>query len=117
MQLRYGSEDPSVRTPNTPEAIARLVARGYLEPSVAQALEEAYRFLRTIEDRLHIADQRPLSALPSDPIQLNKLARRLGYRPSEGRSPADQLLGDYHAQTERVRALFEETFAQLGAKA
>ena len=48
-----------------------------------------------------------MSALPSDPVALGKLTRRLGYEESE------TFLTEYHRRTEEVRDIFEDVFTRL----
>ena len=100
LQLQYGHAHPTIREPNTLCAIEAIREAGILSTEDAQALMDAYRFLRTIEARLQIAEQRSQSLLPLDPRALNRLARGLGYT-------SDALLSMYRRHTATVRALHE----------
>jgi glutamate-ammonia-ligase adenylyltransferase len=111
LQLRHGRADPSLRTPSTLQALARLDGAGLLHPEHCGALTDSYRFLRRVENRLRIVADLSINTLPSSPAKLEKLARRMGYR--KGDRPAhQQLLADYEAHTSRVRGLFNQV---LGA--
>ncbi|MGH2700656.1 MAG: bifunctional [glutamine synthetase] adenylyltransferase/[glutamine synthetase]-adenylyl-L-tyrosine phosphorylase, partial [Actinomycetota bacterium] len=52
LQLVHGSNDPSVRSPATMEALLRLVEGGYVADDDAAGLSVAYRWLRNVEHRL-----------------------------------------------------------------
>ncbi|MDA1192155.1 MAG: glutamate-ammonia-ligase adenylyltransferase, partial [Candidatus Poribacteria bacterium] len=116
LQLHHGSENLSVRTANTTDAIRRLNGYGHLSNEDADFLLESYRFLRFVEDRLQIVENRPLNALPDDQDALDKLARRLGYDSTDDTRPSDRFLDDYHALTDRVRNLFSNGFRRLGVE-
>jgi glutamate-ammonia-ligase adenylyltransferase len=103
-QLRLGGYDARLRTPNTLEALARLQQAGALTPAEAGELSEDYQFLRTVEHRLQILYERQTQSLPTDPIERNLLARRLGYVDS---TAFDE---DYRRRTGRVHEHFERLF-------
>ena len=65
---------------------------------------EDYQFLRTVEHRLQILDERPVRCIPIDPGGLRKFGRRLGY--ADG--PAFRR--EYERRTARVHALFKRLF-------
>src|SRR5207245_11649907 len=52
----------------------------YVEPELAVSLAAAYRFLRDVEHKLQIVQERRTQSVPSDPDALLALARRLGFR-------------------------------------
>ncbi len=110
LQLRHGRSLPELRSPNTREALARLKAAGFIAAEEAAALEDAYRFLRRVENRLRIVADLSLSTLPSAPLKLERLAKRMGYRGRGDRSGREQFLEDFAAQTTRVRAIFNRIF-------
>lgn len=107
LQIRHGEHDLQLRTANTLDALHRLAAAGHLTSACERLLRDAYVFLRFVEDRLQIVDNRPLSALPSDPAALDKLTRRLGY------GDTDTFLAEYRARTGEVREAFDHVFADL----
>ncbi|PWB81627.1 MAG: bifunctional [glutamate--ammonia ligase]-adenylyl-L-tyrosine phosphorylase/[glutamate--ammonia-ligase] adenylyltransferase [Candidatus Methylomirabilota bacterium] len=110
LQLAGGSTHPALRVNNTLAALEAARQAGVLaDPDVA-GLCDAYRFLRTVQNRLRVVADRETSALPQDPGRLDRLARRLGYRTGDGRTPGERLLGDYQRHTERVRGIYEATF-------
>src|SRR5207247_1208605 len=68
---------------STLSALAALAATGYVEPALAAELAAAYRFLRDVEHKLQIVQERRTQLVPSDPEALLALARRLGFRGAE----------------------------------
>jgi len=106
LQMRYGT-DPSVRTSNTLEAIDALERSGALEAGDAATLREGYRFLRTLEQRLHVVHNTSLHLIEARAPGLLPLARRMGITAAPGRG-APELLLDRHAQiTNAVRSAYE----------
>ncbi len=83
LQLVHGPAIPGLRTRATLPALAAAVAAGVLAPAEHEILEGGYRFLRRVENRLRIVHDRPIHEYPSDPAELDRLARRAGF-PSAG---------------------------------
>ncbi|HYY05559.1 MAG TPA: hypothetical protein VE997_03215, partial [Candidatus Limnocylindria bacterium] len=79
LQLLYGGDDAWLRERNTLRAIFRLTERGYLAPGLGRMLSEAYVHLRTVEHRLQILHEFQTHTLPSSPLELGRLARRLAF--------------------------------------
>src|SRR5207247_4312697 len=59
LQLVHGRRDPTLRSPNTLEALAALAAEGYVARSDADALADAYRLPRRVEPRLQLVRELP----------------------------------------------------------
>jgi glutamate-ammonia-ligase adenylyltransferase len=78
-QLIHGGKDLRLRERNTLAALATLAEAGYVVPAQAGALADAYRFLRDVEHKLQIVQQRQTQIIPSDPEELRTLVRRLGF--------------------------------------
>jgi [glutamine synthetase] adenylyltransferase / [glutamine synthetase]-adenylyl-L-tyrosine phosphorylase len=115
LQLRHGREAVALRAPGTLAALGALADAGRLPGPEAQALRDAYRFLRRVEMRLRIVADLGVSTLPAAPAKLEKLARRLGYAPRPDAAAREQFLADYAAQTARVREIFSRVFVEAGA--
>jgi [glutamine synthetase] adenylyltransferase / [glutamine synthetase]-adenylyl-L-tyrosine phosphorylase len=109
LQMRHAGGDEGLRSPNTVKAIAALREAECLSEAEAQRLTDTYVFLRFVEDRLQIVDNRPMSALPTDKVAMAKLTRRLGY------ADTATFLTEYEENTERVRDVFENVFQRLQA--
>ncbi|MFM2240153.1 MAG: Glutamate-ammonia-ligase adenylyltransferase [Pseudomonadota bacterium] len=78
LQVVRGGQFPELRTQPTLESLDR-VARAQLMPAAtAQALAQAYVFLRRVEHRIQYLDDQQTHALPSDPGDLAWLSQTLG---------------------------------------
>jgi glutamate-ammonia-ligase adenylyltransferase len=113
LQLQHGARRSELRVTETLEAIERLGrARLLGEDDVALA-RTAYDFLRRLESRIRIVQDRASDELPVAPAALTKLARRLGYGGGGARPPGEALLADYRRTREAVRALCERALGPI----
>jgi glutamate-ammonia-ligase adenylyltransferase len=110
LQLVHGRHDASVRSPSTLDALAQLATGGYIELDDARQLDDAYRFLRTVEHRLQLQDEQQTHTLPSDIAARTRLARVLGYRDRGDETALDLFEADYRACQNRVRSIYERLF-------
>jgi [glutamine synthetase] adenylyltransferase / [glutamine synthetase]-adenylyl-L-tyrosine phosphorylase len=110
LQLVHGRHDPSVRSPTTLDALAQLAAGGYIELDEATQLDDAYRFLRTVEHRLQLQDEQQTHTLPADVAARTRLARVLGYRDRGDETALDLFEADYRGYQNRVRSIHERLF-------
>ncbi|MDQ4130137.1 MAG: bifunctional glutamine-synthetase adenylyltransferase/deadenyltransferase, partial [Actinomycetota bacterium] len=110
LQLVHGRADPSVRERSTLGALSALARGGYVANDDAATFADAYRWLRSIEHRLQLSAERRTHTLPSDPQQLERLARSLGYR-ADGQRPArEAFLARLRAVQGEVRNLHAKLF-------
>ena len=116
LQLVHGRHDPSVRSPNTLDALAALSAGGYVGEDDAREFHHAYVFLRTVEHRLQLTNLRRTHTLPQDPDERRRLARTVSsHLPvPEGREhdPGD-LLDRFDAELARVQGLVRRLHEKL----
>jgi [glutamine synthetase] adenylyltransferase / [glutamine synthetase]-adenylyl-L-tyrosine phosphorylase len=77
-QLIRGGREPALRCHGLLPALAALVAGGHLRSAAAQRLEQAYRFLRRLENRLQMLRDEQVHALPDDELTRARLAFGLG---------------------------------------
>jgi glutamate-ammonia-ligase adenylyltransferase len=108
--MRHGL-DPRVRTTDTGLALEALVGAGYLERARFDVLREGYRFLRRLEQRIHVLTGRSGSVIDTRAPGLSELARRMGLTDEPGHDAAEQLLARYRRVTSSVR---EAYLAALG---
>ncbi len=80
-QLIFGGREPRLRTARTCEGLAALAATGRIPAEAATGLTEAYGFLRRVEHRLQMIEDRQTQELPADEAGLDALATFLGYDP------------------------------------
>jgi glutamate-ammonia-ligase adenylyltransferase len=103
LQRLYGGAEPWVRHGGTMLALARLQDKGFLSGAEYGSLASAYQFLRQLEHRLQIADDRQTHTLPSRPDSLELLARRM---PAGGGS-SDWLLEQTQFHLAQVRQIYD----------
>jgi glutamate-ammonia-ligase adenylyltransferase len=103
LQRLYGGADPWVRHGGTMLALARLQDKGHLSGAEYGRLASAYQFLRQLEHRLQITDDRQTHTLPVQPDALELLGRRM---PAGGGS-ADWLLDQTRLHLEQVREIYD----------
>jgi glutamate-ammonia-ligase adenylyltransferase len=78
-QLLFGGKEPSLRERHTQTALRRLRELGLVPAEDAERLEDAYVFLRRIENRLQMEEERQTHRLPTESAALIALARRMGF--------------------------------------
>jgi [glutamine synthetase] adenylyltransferase / [glutamine synthetase]-adenylyl-L-tyrosine phosphorylase len=110
LQLVHGRHDPSIRSATTLDALEQLARGGYIAVADAQQLGDAYVWLRTVEHRIQLLDERQAHTLPADTTERTLLARVLGFRDRPGASALDAFDAEQHAQQSAVRALHEKLF-------
>jgi len=79
LQLLHGWRDESLRSPSTMESLVALRKCGILAEDDGEVLQRGHQFLRRVEARLRILQERPTDRLPVEPERLAELARGLGY--------------------------------------
>ncbi|MDP9006354.1 MAG: bifunctional [glutamine synthetase] adenylyltransferase/[glutamine synthetase]-adenylyl-L-tyrosine phosphorylase [Actinomycetota bacterium] len=110
LQLVHGRHDPALRSPTTLHALAELGAAGYVDGGDATALDHAYRFLRTVEHRVQLDDQRQVHAVPATPEERERLARVLGYRGTTRASALARFDAELAKWRGEVRSIHERLY-------
>ena len=110
LQLVHGGSDDSVRSPNTLAALAALVENGYLADDDGAGLAVAYRWLRTVEHRLQLWQERRIHRLPADSEQRARVARVLGFRDAPARGAREGFESAHRGVLTDVRGRFERLF-------
>jgi glutamate-ammonia-ligase adenylyltransferase len=77
LQRLHGGREQWVRHGGTMLALSRLRDKGLLSDLEYARLANAYTFLRTVEHRLQIEEDRQTHTLPRDPERLEVLARKM----------------------------------------
>lgn len=78
-QLIFGGRNPALRLRGTCETLRALAAAGHVTDRATQELIEAYGFLRRVEHRLQMIDDRQTHSIPEDAAGVSALATFLGY--------------------------------------
>ena len=79
LQLIYAGKNPAVRSTSTLKALELLHVAGYLSRDDAEVLRCAYVFMRTVEHRIQVFQERQTHNLPSNDADMLRLARRCGF--------------------------------------
>ncbi len=104
-QLIAGGRDPDLRGLQTCPMLDVLADKGWIEAPVVDDLQQAYRFLRTLEHRLQMIDDEQTHSLPAGNESLTHVAIFMGY---DGRESFERdLLHHLRNVQTRYRALFE----------
>jgi [glutamine synthetase] adenylyltransferase / [glutamine synthetase]-adenylyl-L-tyrosine phosphorylase len=74
LQLLHGGKNAPLRERNTLRALRKLEMFGLLSSQDADALEEAYSFLRRVENRLQMVEERQTQTLPEAERERHRLA-------------------------------------------
>ncbi|GJF24044.1 MULTISPECIES: bifunctional [glutamine synthetase] adenylyltransferase/[glutamine synthetase]-adenylyl-L-tyrosine phosphorylase [Streptomyces] len=106
LQLVHGRADTSLRSGTTLDALKALAAGGYVGRADAAQLDEAYRFLRSMEHRIQLHRLRRTHLVPEDEADLRRLGRSLGLR----NDPVTGLLREWRRHAAVVRRLHEKLF-------
>ncbi|RDD90274.1 bifunctional [glutamine synthetase] adenylyltransferase/[glutamine synthetase]-adenylyl-L-tyrosine phosphorylase [Streptomyces parvulus] len=106
LQLVHGRSDTSLHSGTTLDALEALAAGGYVGRADAAQLDEAYRFLRSMEHRIQLHRLRRTHLVPEDPADLRRLGRSLGLRTD----PVEGLLRAWRRHASVVRRLHEKLF-------
>jgi glutamate-ammonia-ligase adenylyltransferase len=108
LQRLHGGREPWLRHGGTLLALARLLEKDLISSTEYSRLANAYRFLRNLEHRLQFEEDRQTHSLPSNPADLDRLARRMpAFRPQDGARPSTQLLRDLNQHLENVQAIYD----------
>ncbi len=110
LQLVHGGLDESVRCAATLDAARALADGGYLAEEDEAGLSVAYRWLRAIEHRLQLRNERRVVRLPQKEMDKAILAHAMGYEDS----PTSWAYERFEAAHQRVlldvRSRFEKLF-------
>ncbi|MBW8737104.1 MAG: bifunctional [glutamine synthetase] adenylyltransferase/[glutamine synthetase]-adenylyl-L-tyrosine phosphorylase [Streptomyces turgidiscabies] len=106
LQLVHGRADTSLRSGTTLDALGALAAGGYVGRSDAVQLDDAYRFLRSMEHRIQLFRLRRTHLVPEDQADLRRIGRSLGLRTD----PVAELNREWKRHASVVRRLHEKLF-------
>ncbi|MFF1628259.1 bifunctional [glutamine synthetase] adenylyltransferase/[glutamine synthetase]-adenylyl-L-tyrosine phosphorylase [Streptomyces sp. NPDC058272] len=106
LQLVHGRADTSLRSGTTLDALKALAAGGYVGRADAVQLDEAYRFLRSMEHRIQLYRLRRTHLVPEGDADLRRIGRSLGLRSD----PVAALNREWKRHAAVVRRLHEKLF-------
>ncbi|MEB2344503.1 MAG: hypothetical protein OZ948_07180 [Deltaproteobacteria bacterium] len=99
LQLLHGGRIPQLRDRSTQRTLRRLAEVRVLPAEEAEALLDAYRFLRRLENRLQMEDEQQVHRVPQQPEALRRLARAMGHLEADG---VARLAAELEARREQV---------------
>ncbi|MET7568875.1 bifunctional [glutamine synthetase] adenylyltransferase/[glutamine synthetase]-adenylyl-L-tyrosine phosphorylase [Streptomyces sp. NPDC005492] len=106
LQLVHGRADTSLRSGSTLTALQALAAGGYVGREDAARLDDAYRFLRTMEHRIQLYRLRRTHLVPVEEADQRRLGRSMGLRTD----PVVELNREWKRHATVVRRLHEKLF-------
>ncbi|MDT0477578.1 bifunctional [glutamine synthetase] adenylyltransferase/[glutamine synthetase]-adenylyl-L-tyrosine phosphorylase [Streptomyces griseoviridis] len=106
LQLVHGRADPTLRSGTTLDALQALAAGGYVGRADAVQLDDAYRFLRSMEHRIQLYRLRRTHLVPEDHADQRRIGRSLGLRVD----PVAELNREWRRHAGVVRRLHEKLF-------
>ncbi|WP_295392637.1 bifunctional [glutamate--ammonia ligase]-adenylyl-L-tyrosine phosphorylase/[glutamate--ammonia-ligase] adenylyltransferase [uncultured Thiodictyon sp.] len=110
LQLVRGGRDPALQVRPIRQVLALLAARDLLPPAALPALDDAYCFLRLVENRIQAYKDKQTHLLPSDDLGRLRLARSMDCPDWASFAP----LLEGHRQ--RVQGLFDQVFTPRKAE-
>jgi len=110
LQLMNGHRDEHLRQTNTLKALGQIEKLGLLAEADCAALREGYLFLRRVENRIHLFENRQEFTIPSQRRRLVALARSLGYAKKAGLGAGEEFLTDLSKVKSGCRRIFNRVF-------
>lgn len=95
LQLVYAGKNPKLRERNSLMALDTLLAANLLGEDDHRKLREAYRFLRSVEHRIQVVQERQTHNLPAREEDMLALSRRSGYLRAGGLERFRQVLEEH----------------------
>ena len=108
LQLAHGQSCPQVRSPNTLDALNRLLNARLLNPDEHHTLTNGYTFLRVVEHHLQMMRYQQTHTLPTEPDDLENLALRLGF---QGDSAGSDFARQYRQHSTAIRRIYDHRVA------
>lgn len=109
-QLKHGFENKQIQTASTLNGLDALHQLNYLSKEIYTDLKTGYLFLRNLENKLRIVNNRPLDKLPKNPDDLTHCAKRMGFHDEAKGSASEQLMTILDQHTSKIRQIYLEIF-------
>ncbi|WP_405873495.1 bifunctional [glutamine synthetase] adenylyltransferase/[glutamine synthetase]-adenylyl-L-tyrosine phosphorylase [Streptomyces sp. NBC_00005] len=106
LQLVHGRADAGLRSGTTLDALQALAEGGYVGRADAVQLDDAYRFLRSMEHRIQLYRLRRTHLVPEGEADQRRIGRSLGLRVD----PVAELNREWRRHAAVVRRLHEKLF-------
>ncbi len=109
LQLISAAKHAELQTTNTLAVLDSLRKLNFISPEEEQEIKSAYLFLRRLENRLQMVDEKQVHALPDDAAGRIRVARSLNMK---GRSD-DEILAHFEQCLKTNRAIAEQHFEKV----
>ncbi len=106
LQVVRGGQYPELRKRPTLDALQRVAHAGLMPQATADALCQAYAFLRRVEHRIQYLNDQQTHAMPTQDADLQWIAQTMGYKDCDSDSCA--FLSDLDAHRELVANEFDK---------
>ena len=106
LQLQHAAAKPALKTTSTLEALDAVVEAGLVTDADAAKLRDAWIIASRVRSALTLWLNKTADVLPDDRLQLEGIARLMGYPPG----CASLLEEDYLRTTRQARQVFERGF-------
>jgi [glutamine synthetase] adenylyltransferase / [glutamine synthetase]-adenylyl-L-tyrosine phosphorylase len=107
LQLIYGGRHRDLQERNTLMSLDKLRSHHFLSAQEHRQLREAYMFLRDLEHKLQMVFHFQTHELPSDPEELYRCARRMGFAKKKISETVDEFARVYKKHTAHVSRIFQ----------
>lgn len=94
-QIRHGKAYPEIISGHTLNSMAVLRKYDLMAPNLFRILRDGYIFLRRIENRIQLYGMQQRHTLPSQPEELAKLAKRMGFEDRLNVTALSQFMDQY----------------------
>ncbi|MRR58003.1 MAG: bifunctional [glutamate--ammonia ligase]-adenylyl-L-tyrosine phosphorylase/[glutamate--ammonia-ligase] adenylyltransferase [Deltaproteobacteria bacterium] len=107
LQLVFAGKNAALRQRNSLQALNDLKNAHIISQQDCEALIDAYRFLRIVEHRIQVVNERQTHSLPAGEEEMSLLARRCGYLDEGGLAAFRETLENHR---QRVSAIYGDLF-------
>jgi glutamate-ammonia-ligase adenylyltransferase len=104
LQVLHAGRSPFLQLPQTLPCLQKLAQYSLLSPAQANQLDAAYRFLRNVEHRLQMEENRQTHTIPEDNGSQLRLARLMNFK------SLPQFQSALREHTANVRRIYESLF-------
>ncbi len=113
-QLIHAGKQKALRTRSTVEGLRRLEELSLIDPVDAQALSEAYDYLRRVEHRLQIEGERQTQRFADDAASHLRMARLMGHRHADPTAAIGAFDAELERHREAIGGIFRRIFTAAG---
>ena len=111
LQLLHGGRIPQIRERGTRESLNKLREVGLISAEDVGTLVESYLFLRRVENRIQMEDERQHHVVPAGGDALARLARSMGFHSADA---SERFAAELQRRRAAVQLLFAGAYAEGG---